>query len=466
MKKHIFLISAIRPELLVEQIGSFMRYRGTRELKFYVFNDKNENDDKFQTAVSTLCERYSDIYIYYFNLAEQVKILHTAASKYSPILQENERNILDCFKEDGRFQGLRSIQNKSVFIFYLVNKDRGSIVHRLDDDIFAYEAVLNQDTVDIVLKADFYSSKEKILGDNFLLISGSNYTIDSPSPLAQYADFMEFLHNFYYLAKNRESGACIGSDMLMISPAKVSTVNDPLQLLQILPPNQSMTYHEVLLFLERHIDVLLNGNSRLVINDNREKSFGSKSIFPGGCVSFLYENLPILTPHFGNQDLLRQLFEIIDGKKLCADGYIGHRKSSTERPSIIDDLKKVSYRHQTHITYSIFDYLKKNETCLDELKDFQEYYINIMNKWLQESLDYTKKIVMILKEESNWYTHESYRSTAIVKEICSNFLDSYSSISENFLSNDTPSTEFIINDYIKKKKIFDSLMKVIHEEKK
>lgn len=461
MKIHNLIISSTRPELLAKQITAFLNVKNGRGLNFYVFNDDATKNYKFLIEIANLKQTIPEANIYYFDIDEQVKIIQEATSKYSTILNINKEGIYRCFKENDKLYGIRSIQNKSVFIFYLNNKDTGSIIHKLDDDIFPYEATRQNASVNIVIKHDFFEKKERSINDNMKIISGNNYTIDSPSPLVNYTDFTEFLFNFYNIAKNKSIDTRIGDDILKISPSGVRNVHDSLKVLDILPINEDFTYKEAVNALGRYANLIENGSSRIIINDNKENRNGINNFFPGGCVSFMYENLPTLTPTFGNQDLLWELIEILEGKTLVTDGYIAHIKSPTGRVSIIDDLKDSSYKHQSSITYSAYKYLIEKNNEAGRLFSFHTNFIELMNKWLSESKHYSDQIIKILNDKNHWYTDESkFISTTIVKKLCLDFVSNYEKIKDNF-SYSVNNIDVLMSDYYQNKKIFDKLLKKI-----
>lgn len=461
MKIHNLIISSTRPELLAKQVTSFLNVKNGRRLNFYVFNDDGTKNNKFLIEIAKLKQIILDTNIYYFNIDEQTRIIQEVASKYSNILNIDKERISSCFKENNKLHGIRSIQNKSVFIFYLNNKDVGSIVHKLDDDIFPYEADRHDADVSIVIKHDFFEKKETSINDDIKIISGSNYTIDSPSPLVNYADFTEFLFNFYNIAKNKSVDTIIGNDILKISPTGVRNIHDSLKVLDVLPVNEDFTYKEAVTALERYAKLTEKGGSRIIINDNKENCNGINKFFPGGCVSFMYENFPTLTPTFGNQDLLWELIEILEGKILVTDGYVGHIKSLTGRVSIVDDLKDSSYKHQTSITYSVFKYLIEKNNDAGGLFSFHTNFVELMNKWLSESKYYSDQIIKILDNKSYWYADESkFISTTIVKKLCLDFVNNYEKIRANF-SHSTKNMDALMSDYYQNKKVFDKLLKKI-----
>jgi len=460
MKKHNFIISSTRPELLSKQITSFLNIREGRKLGFYVFNDDESRNNEFMIEINKL-KLIPHANIFYFNIEKQIKIIKDIASKYSKILGVNKEIIINCFKENGKLRGIRSIQNKSIFIFYSKNKDIESIVHRLDDDIFPYEAHRHTNTIEIVIKHDFFKKKEASINNDVKIISGNNYTIDSPSPLVNYIDFVEFLFNFYKIAKNKYIDSKIGKDILKISPASVKKIYDPFKTLDILPIDQDFTYKEAVNAFEKYAKLIESGDSRVIINDNKENRNGFNKFFPGGCVSFIYKNFPTLTPNFGNQDLLWELIEIIDGKMLLTDGYIGHIKSQTQRVSIVNDLKDSSYKHQTAITYSVFKYLIAKNNNNYKLLNFQKDFIDLMDKWLYEANHYSNQIIHLLNNKNAWYADEfNFSSTILVKKICSDFINSYEEIKSNF-SQSTENINLMMSNYYKDKKIFDKLIKQI-----
>ena len=461
MKTHNLIISSTRPELLAKQITAFLNVKNGRRLNFYVFNDDATKNNKFLIEIASLKQIIPEANIYYFNIDEQVRIIQEVASKYSNMLNIDKERIYSCFKEDSKLYGIRSIQNKSVFIFYLNNKDVGSIIHRLDDDIFPYEADRHDANVSIVIKHDFFEKKETSINDDIKIISGNNYTIDSPSPLVNYADVTEFLFNFYNIAKNKSADTRIGNDILKISPSGVRNVHDSLKVLDVLPVNEDFTYKKVVTALERYTKLVKKGSSRIIINDNKENYNGINKFFPGGCVSFMYENFPTLTPTFGNQDLLWELIEILEGKTLVTDGYIGHIKSLTGRVSIVDDLKDSSYKHQSSITYSVFKYLIEKNNSASGLFSFHTNFVELMNKWLSESKYYSDQIIKTLDDKNHWYADESkFISTAIVKKLCLDFVSNYEKIKANF-SHSTKNIDILMFDYYQNKKIFDKLLKKI-----
>ena len=244
MKTHNFIISSTRPELLNRQITSFANIRNNRKLNFYIFNDSNDKNEEFLNEISKIKQTIHGIDIYYFDLNEQIRIIKQTASVYSSKVETDTESVINCFKENDKINGIRSIQNKSVLIFYLNNKDKGSIIHKIDDDIFPYEANRRNEIVEIILKQDFFDQKEVSIRNNSRIISGSNYTIDSPSPLVNYADFTEFLFNFYNIAKNKSKNEKIGENLLKISPTKVKKVLDPNNILDLLPINEDVTYEK------------------------------------------------------------------------------------------------------------------------------------------------------------------------------------------------------------------------------
>lgn len=458
MKTHNFIIATTRPELLVKQITAFTSIKNGRKLNFYVFNDKETKSNKFLNEISKLKENLPETNIHYFNINKQIKIIENAASKYSPILNVNKEDIYNCFKENNNFYGIRSIQNKSIFIFYLVNKDSGSIIHKIDDDIFPYEADRQKDIVNIIIKKDFFEKKEEAINQDINIFSGSNYTIDSPSPLVNYADFTEFLFNFYNIARGKSLDRKIGDDILRISPSGVRKVFDKLNLLKVLPINEDYTFKEVILSLERYSELIEGGNSRIIINDNKLNQNGINKFFPGGCVSFIYENLPTLTPLFGNQDLLWELIETLEGKKLLTDGYIGHIKSLSGRVSIVDDLKDSSYKHPTSITYSVYKYLAEKNPNERGIIGFERNFNTPMNIWLRESKHYSNEIINNLNDKRNWYSDENkFVSTQKIKSICLKFINNYRKIKKNFSYSNKDVTE-LMSKYYKDKGTFDRLL--------
>lgn len=467
MKIHNFLISTTRPKFLDRQLSSFSGIAGSRKIRFYVFNDKDDKsiDIEFLRVIKKIRIEIPVIDIQYFNINTQLKLLTEISQAYAKILKVNENQILECFKEDGVFSGIRSIQNKSIAIFYYLNSDCTSIIHKLDDDIFPYEADRQGHRVTITIKENFFKEKELSIGTNIRVFSGSNYTIDSPSPLVNYADFTEFLCNFYNTAKDKSENALIGDDILKISPKKVKKILDPLKVLDICPIEASITYGEAASELQQYADILLKGNSRIVINDNAENRSGKNKFFPGGCISFLYKNIPTLTPAFGNQDLLWELIELTDGKTLISDGYVGHIKSTNDRPSILSDLKDTSYKHQTSLTYSVYQYLVNTHQDKKSLIGFQTNFTNLMSKWLEEAKRYTEQIIVLLDSQDNWYSNETkYNSTTLIRAICRDFLKNYNNIKSNY-SFDGKEVSGIMSTYFKNKKVFDNLLRNIIKTK-
>lgn len=467
MRIHNFLIATTRPKFLDRQIASFSKVAGSRKIRFYVFNDRNSKslDHEFINAIKNIKTKIPPIDIQYFDLNTQVKILSEISQAYAKSLQIDEEQILECFKEGSVFYGIRSIQNKSVAIFYYLNNDLTSIVHKIDDDIFPYEADRHNHKVTIKLNNNFFEEKETSIKNSTRVFSGSNYTIDSPSPLVNYADFTEFLCNFYNISKSKSKDMLIGEDILKISPKKVKEVSDPLKILDILPISALSTYEEAAKILQDYAEIILNGNSRIVINDNSEQIKGVNKFFPGGCVSFLYKNIPTLTPAFGNQDLLWELIELIDGKILISDGYIGHIKSTSDRPSVLSDLKDTSYKHQTSLTYSAYQYLVNTQQNNEKLRSFQSNFTDLMSKWLAESRSYTKQILVLLNNQDNWYSNETkFKSTTTIKKICQDFLKNYSAIKNNYSFTNRDVSDIMVS-YFKNKKVFDDLLKNILDSK-
>lgn len=457
MKDHNFLLSSTRPELLLRQIHLFHSVGKNRKINFYVFNDLDDKNEVFLSEIKKL-NALSNMNVKFFDLKSQIRILQEAADKYSKDLGITKECIVNCFTENGRLQGIKSIQNKSIFIFYLLCKEKDSIVHKIDDDILPIESSWLNNCVTIDAKRDFFSNKEEILYNKPLVISGSNYTIDSPSPLVNYLDFVEFIYNFFNIAQNKSPDDEIGKDMLAISPTKVRRVFDKLSILDPLPIQDNQTYKEALMGLKGYSKLLEKGNSRIVINDNRKVS--NNIYFPGGCVSFLYKNIPTLVPMFGNQDLLWEMFELLDGKKLIANDSIGHIKYETNRMSIINDLIDTSYKHQTSFTFSVFKYLKETNPRNETLLNFESAFIIPMAKWKNEANHYSHKVIQMLEKKDMWLYDDKYRkSLESVRRIIYEFIDNFENISSNYdYSKVNIST--LISDYYTNKRIFDKLLKL------
>jgi hypothetical protein len=457
MMRHNFLISTTRPDLLAKQIVAFSNVGKNRELNFFVFDDTPAQSNRFLEEIERAKKLAPKRNIYYFSLVKQIEIIKRAAIAYSDLIHVDEQSILDCFNENNAPRGIRSIQNKSVCIFYLMGDAKGSIVHKIDDDVFPYEAERRGESVETKLKRDFFEQKELSIGGSDKIISGNNYTFDSPSPLANYTDFVEFVFNFYSTAGSKPEERPIGNDMLKISPTKVRRVIDHLNILDVLPIDKDYTYKEAHEALKLYASMMENGNSRIIINDDKENFDGINNFFPGGCVSFLYENLPTLTPTFGNQDLLWEMFEILDGKTLVTNGYIGHLKSSGDRPSIVNDLMDSSYKHQTSLTYSTFKYLSEKSGGQTNIINFQKNFIDSMDKWLKESRWYSTELIKLIDETDLSTNRFKQKSAKAIRKICSTFLASYDKIEANY-SCMTGNIEPYLENYYKQKDAFDKFM--------
>lgn len=463
MKKliHNFIIVSTRPELLSKQIKAFVDIAGERQLKFYIFNDLYENNDQYFRVLSEF-EEAPNVYIKYIDLKTQIDIIEKIGSEYAKKLGVLFDDVRNCFLENNRCQGIRSIQNKSVFIFYYLNKDKGSFLHKLDDDIFPCEADRNGSTIEIKIKGNFFKEKEEAVGNDEKIFSGSNYTIDSPSPLVNYVDFTEFIFNFLLIARKRKPSDIIRKDYPKISPSGAVDVIDKLNILNILPISPDNSYKNSLNQFEQYARLLLNGNSRVVLNDNLADNNGFNNFFPGGCVSCKYENFPEMTPLFGNQDLLWEIFEILAGKKIKTDGYIGHIKTPSNRKSIIEDLEDTSYKHQLRKTIAVFRYLEKNGKGL---YCFRQSFLNPMLQWLSDSYYYSKTILNMMSDETNWFVKKSDKlKYKTMKMICSQFLSRYDNIKSNYFYEDKH-VHKLISDYYHKNDIFMKLIKLARYDK-
>ncbi|WKZ26459.1 MAG: hypothetical protein QY304_03670 [Candidatus Paceibacterota bacterium] len=464
MKTHNFLIATTRPELIVRQVNAFIKVRNGRQINFYIFDDSYDKKEYFLREISKLPKDEAWVKVFYFSLDQQKAMLLDTARKYSLKLHVSGEEILKCFEEKNELRGIRSIQNKSILIFYLKNNQNNSIIHKIDDDILPYEADRRNGRVEIIPKYDFFQHKENVIGHDKKVICGSNYTIDSPSPLVHYADFAEFVYKFLTIAKTKTESELVGENTVTISPSQAEEVLDIHNIVKLLPIGKNHTFGSALRELENHINFFNKGISRVVINDNRLQEKGTNKFFPGGCVSFLYNNVPTLTPLFGNQDLLWELFEALDGKTIFTDGCIGHVKSESNRSSILEDLKDSSYKHQTSVTYAVFSHLvSKNRD--GSLHDFEKNFVHLMNKWLEEARDYTKDILRILNHEDGlWFRSVQYRNVLNnLKVILNEFEKSYEEIKSNF-SYSNIDADRIVTDYFQKKGIFDKLLKQIISE--
>lgn len=172
---------------------------------------------------------------------------------------------------------------------------------------------------------------------------------------------------------------------------------------------------------------------------------------------FFYKNIPTLTPNFGNQDLLWELFESLDGKNLFSSGFVGHIRTPSNRVSILDDLKDTSYKHQTSITYSVFAYLKRKNNS-KSIRQFDNNFITVMNKWIHESkyfVDATLKNI----EGIDPCVYGKYKKELFqIKKFLLNIQKSHYKIRENYKTNNNININKIMRNYYKCKKIFDKVM--------
>lgn len=425
MKTHNFLIVSTRPELLTRQVKSFASVRQERVLNFYVFNDTNKHDDEFLAAINALndCYRAEPVRVFYISLQQQTEILHDFSQGASALLATPHKVILECFMEQGRLQGIRSVQNKSILIFYLLNKDLESIIHKVDDDVVAVNA--ERTGQDVVMRRidDYFLRKESSIGDNPNLISGSDYSIDTPSPLVELADFVDFYDSFFKKAVHASEHRIVGDAYIEINPNRALSYDDLKGLLDLAPPSSTDSYAQVVLRIKTYVEMLDSGRSRVTINDTGRDNIAKDTFFPGGCVSINYSYQPGLTPLFGNQDLLWELFEFHRGKGLVVDGYIGHVKVHSNRKPILEDLTDESYKHQTKLTYAVSAALTAQHP--NQATDaFNRQFIAQSDQWLREIDHFVEGILTSLQHNDQWFRKDKYRSNITALQ---SFLDLYQS---------------------------------------
>ena len=484
---HNFLIATMRPELLFNQIYTFMMTDiNNRNVCFFVFSDDPNplTSGKFQEEIRKIMIEFPNLKekIYFFDYEEQIKILSNIArnfSKYSGNISEDE--IMLCFKEKDKLCGIRSIQNKFIAIFYYTIGPESvripSIVHRLDDDVFCIEAARDSNNnILISQKNDFFQKKENSLLNKSKVISGSNFTIDSPSPLVDFLSASEFILGYLdQSTKLHTPEVVIGSEIMKISKYACLDVINNLNNIDIQPltPSASLKYNEIMQKIPVYFDRIKTGISRFMINESSD-SFHDTSLlnfFPGGCVSFWSNEFPALTPLYGNQDLLYLLFEsFLFGKYLVFDTYMGHIKVSNTRVDLISDLMNSSYKHQTGLTFDTFNYFKMNfQDRLNEeslhgkwkeyvLNRFSDTFINFMTQSLNETEHNIKETLVLLDllNENHWLNSPQFaNSIKIIKDYFSQFIHSMPSIKKNFsFSENHGATKELIEDYLKKMKCF------------
>lgn len=461
--EHNFLVASFRPQLIEKQVLSFYQNKlPDSQINFYIFDDANERNDECISSVSKL-NKLPNLEVIYLPLSLQIEIIRKFASKYGKKDHEfNKEAILECFKEGKKFRGVRSIQNKSIFIFYLLNKNKKSIVHKLDDDIFCCLAKRNQDAVSIEYNPQYFSIKEQTLRKNPRVISVSAYTVDSPSPLVDYTDSVELIANLLKYASSKEPSDSVWNNYSNFLPGAPRVFKDKTKLIGLLPPESNQTYQELIQGLESYIDLIQKGSTRLNLIDN-SRDFDNLLYPGGGCVSFNYTKPPLLMPLFGNQDILWLLFSRLEGRPVVTDSFIGHIKSLIKRRPILEDLVGTSYKHQTKLTFSIFHYLYSKMPDNRHLKKFKSNFIDRQVLWLSEAGDFTKSIIEICQNGS-WFLNQKFQALDKILRLCKEFDQRKTLIRQNYAKSEDIKASLIIKNYKKLGKIFSKVLKIAIED--
>lgn len=487
---HNFLIASMRPDLIFNQIMSFMKSDiNERDVNFFVFSDSPEPLRKKEfikeiNRIYEVCPKLKQ-HIFFYDYYHQIGILNKITKEYSTFSGIEQDQLLKCFMENDKLCGIRSIQNKFIMIFYYTlgvkALDFPSIVHRLDDDVFAlYAENDGKDCVRIIRKKDFFKCKEKSLIGRERIISGCNYLIDSPSPLVDILTATEFIRNFFKLSKEvTDPFKKIGANMKLISPYKcLKTINCVNEIeIGLLTPSEEQSYNEVLEMFPDYINKLKEGVCRFAINDSADTfhEINELNFFPGGCVSYWSNELPAMTPLFGNQDLLYILIEsFVYGKYLVFDSYLGHVKTSSSRVDLINDLMNSSYKHQTYLTFGViknfFDSIENEHNSL--IKKWKHFLIEKLTQtfanFMTDSINDVEKniseifeLIEGLQKDNHWISSGNYfEAINLIKDYFQKFLTNISSIRNNFQFNQDKDeiVQELVNNYFHQNELFQKML--------
>ena len=162
-------------------------------------------------------------------------------------------------------------------------------------------------------------------------------------------------------------------------------------------------------------------------------------MFPGGCVSFGVSHPPLLTPWFGNQDLLSQLFESVGGRPVRTEGFVGHVKVTESRVGLVDDLVLGSRKHQTSLTYAVASHLQHEGA---RAADFP--FLDQMTSALREATLLAHDIRALVGGEAGWMSRVEFTDTlACIDRFYHHFLRSLPEIRANFSAADIDAGELI-----------------------
>lgn len=429
---HIIGISTTRPELLYKQIYSFIenarKFKQLHRIKltFVVVDDTENKEDRFKTQIHKVQDFISSnkalnqIQIIYWSYESQVKFF-TGFGKYLKEKSDNLEQVLYFFIKDfysTKLGGIRGVQNKTDLLMRLYDAEDNAILTRVDDDIYPLSMVINENTVDIDYCDDFFGTREKnlieILQNHFI---GAMYTGDSPSHIADLADSMKVIYNFFKYSENisdentnwapiARKVCCCASDHL----------NDPLALIDtpVIPQNSS--YKDVLKIISQLIPVIIHGNCRFHFTDGNQlkadNKYGEREFVPGGCVSYLSSDLSIPPSFpFGTQDVLTSYFIAAKYGRIFGDMGMLHVKTFSNRRTIFDDFSTKT-KHDIQTTYQIFKLIsaeKKNEFVHEQIRSIEDAFLNYAKQRIEETLENNQKLRALLQKKQAWWNNEQAR---------------------------------------------------------
>ncbi len=488
--EHILGISSTRPELLFKQISSFIlnaefyQILGNIDLKFLVIDDTLDKSTQFEDEISKLNKYFNSLFIsknaqiIYLSFAKQIEYIQKIKNNFKSTEKTQLNQTLEYFLKDygsTKYGGIRGVQNKTDLFARLISSSPKSIIHKIDDDIYALSLEVLDNTIKIHYGHNFFGQRTISLGKkNIVTMAGATYSGDSPSHIADLFDGIKILKNFFFLSQNvknfNENWKHISR---IVTPSASDYLIDPLNLINTPLIKQNESYKNILILFADLTKILFRGNCRFIYSDanyfKSAKWFGKRDFVPGGCVS--YKNIKeSCTPSFvlANQDILTSYYVSVKNKSVVGDIDVLHLKNFSNRLSIVDDLKSKS-KHDFETTYQLYKLISKDfnyEENFNGHRSLSNDFFNNAKLMVEETLRDLKELLRLLHTQNAWWNSpEIKKYTSIIVNECSNLDLNSKLLLKSVTYSETINQEYqdIYTEYKELSKYWDS---VVNDSKK
>lgn len=403
----VVLISTFnRPNVLYSQIISYLEnmllfcsgYRSTEEfcnskmpeemykLRKIYFCIVDDSSNKYKSKYEKEIERINT-WIKKNNLENCVFVDYWSKNKQIDLIKKvgngvnlTEIHLKSMFSDVGgrSFGGIRGICNiiRIIGIHIAISSEKNPTLHFLDSDIYPFVLWKKNDYLKMSHLYYFFGHKAWMLENRHIKITGSYYTVDSPSPIIDLYEAINFIEK--YLEGFQNSNIDSHKDWTEFS-SKFEWIGQKIIFENVSFPNSEInlyissngTFRSQLSTVVKLIEILFKGNNRLVFNtanfSKKSKWHGKRDNFPNGCISMKLKEALELKPYplFGNQELILFPYEYANtGKLFWGDFDVAHIKELSGRLSLFNDLelrdKKYRPKHDFMQLFEISQYLEKN----------------------------------------------------------------------------------------------------------